>query len=107
MRYITEKALHHLCLARNVSWGSDEPSLENMIGPLTARNKLTGERVIPRNVAVYVGTVQAYGSPGSHYQVSALSHAHVKIAHDALCQFLEWFAGDAGLGSVAQRPPLC
>lgn len=86
IRFITEKSLHKLCKSREVSWGQAEPTLERMIGPLVS----TG--YIPKNIAIYVRTIQAYTSPGSHYQESALSNAHVRFAQEALLEFLQWYA---------------
>ena len=42
-----------------------------------------------------VRTVQTNASPGSHYQESALSGAHVQIARTALGEVLVWFATSA------------
>jgi hypothetical protein len=89
MRYITEKALHQLCLARGVLWGQAEPTLERMIGPLVSA------RCLPGNIAIHVRTIQGNASPGSHYQASALTASHVGIARSALLEFLEWFAASA------------
>jgi hypothetical protein len=88
IRYITEKVLLTLCRGRGVSWGQAEPTLENMIGPLIHRG------VVPRNVAVHVQTIKTNASPGSHYQESALTDSHVKVAQIALLEVLEWFEGD-------------
>lgn len=87
MRYITEKVLHTLCARHGVAWGQAEPTLERMIGPLLA------EGVIPKNIGLYVRTVQTNASPGSHYQESALTPAHVRIAASALAELLAWFTG--------------
>jgi hypothetical protein len=89
MRFITEKVLHELCVRKNVGWGQAEPTLERMIGPLLAGG------FIPKNVVIYVRIIQVNVSPGSHYQESALSQANVKIARDALVEFLEWVASGA------------
>jgi tetratricopeptide (TPR) repeat protein len=85
IRYITEKVLHRLCAEHDVSWGKSEPTLENMIGPLVAR------QVIPKSVALHVRTVQNNASPGSHYQEDALRDTHVRIAEIALIELLEWY----------------
>jgi Tfp pilus assembly protein PilF len=85
MRYVTEKVLHRLCRQHSLAWGSGEPTLENMIGPLVAK------RVIPKSVAIHVRTVQTNTSPGSHYQESPLGATHVKVAQMALIDFLEWY----------------
>jgi hypothetical protein len=85
MRYITEKALHTLCVRKEVSWGQTEPTLERMIGPLLSSG------VVPKSVGLHVRTVQTNASPGSHYQESALSDSHVRIALSALAEFLVWF----------------
>lgn len=93
IRYITEKVLHDLCTANDVSWGKKaHPTLERMLGPLVAND------VIPRNVAIHVRTIQTNASPGSHYQESALTSTHVHIAQVALLDFLEW--------QVSERPSL-
>jgi tetratricopeptide (TPR) repeat protein len=89
MRYVTEKVLHRLCQQHAVTWGSGEPTLENMIGPLLAK------RVIPKSVAIHVRTVQTNTSPGSHYQESPLGATHVLVAQMALVDFLEWYHGGA------------
>lgn len=85
IRYVTEKVLHRLCQEHAVSWGSSEPTVENMIGPLVAK------KVIPRNVAIHVRTIQTNASPGSHFQETPLSATHVQVAQIALLDFLEWF----------------
>jgi hypothetical protein len=92
LRYVTEKVLHRLCREFDVSWGKGEPTLENMIGPLVAR------RVIPKNVAIHVRTVQTNASPGSHFQEDALDASHVHVAQLAFLDFLEWYytSGDRG-----------
>ena len=92
LRYVTEKVLHRLCREANVSWGKGEPTLENMIGPLIA------QRVIPKNVAIHVRTVQTNASPGSHFQESPLDATHVHVAQLAFLDFLEWYytSGDRG-----------
>ncbi|MCA9643897.1 MAG: hypothetical protein KC492_24555, partial [Myxococcales bacterium] len=84
IRYVTEKVLHGLCAEHGVSWGSAEPTLERMIGPLLAKE------IIPRNVGIHVRTIQSNASPGSHFQASALGSAHVEVAQRALLEFLEW-----------------
>jgi hypothetical protein len=89
-RFVVEKVLHGLCTRKGVSWGQAEPTLERMIGPLVASDR------VPKSVAVHVRTVQAYASPGSHYQESALSGIHLAIAKEALVGFLEWVAETAG-----------
>jgi CHASE2 domain-containing sensor protein len=98
VRYITEKVLHQLCLARNVSWGQAEPTLERMIGPLVAAGW------VPKNMAAHVRTIQAYSSPGSHYQESPLSQAHVRIAQEALVELLDWYVTAASGGAPADSP---
>src|SRR5262249_35457500 len=50
---------------------------------------------IPRSIAIHLRTVQANSSPGSHYQESALSEAHVAAARIALLEFLDWYAANA------------
>ena len=85
MRYITEKVLHTLCMRHDVSWGPAEPTLERMIGPVLAKG------VLPKSVGVHVRTVQTNASPGSHYQESALTPAHVRIAGSALAELLAWY----------------
>jgi len=85
IRYVTEKVLHGLCTKHEVSWGTKEPTLENMIGPLIAA------KIIPKNVAVHVRTVQTNASPGSHFQEDALSATHVQVAQIALLELLEWY----------------
>jgi hypothetical protein len=57
-----------------------------MLGPLTASGFL------PKNVAIHARTIQANTSPGSHFQSSALSEAHVAIAQRALLELLGWYA---------------
>jgi hypothetical protein len=84
IRFITEKALQNLCKKNNVSWGEAEPTLERMIGPLVSHG------CIPKSVAVHVRTIQGNTSPGSHFQESALTPAHVSIAQNALVEFLNW-----------------
>jgi hypothetical protein len=84
-RFVTEKVLHRLCSRGGVSWGTAEPTLERMIGPLVSAG------CIPKSVAIHVRTIQAYASPGSHYQESALTGTHLDIAMQALCAFLDWF----------------
>ena len=86
MRYITEKVLHHLCTDNDVKWGKADPTLERMIGPLVAK------KIIPKNVAIHVRTIQTNASPGSHFQEEALTSTHVLIAQVALVDFLEWHA---------------
>lgn len=85
IRYVTEKVLHKLCSEHGVSWGNGEPTVENMIGPLIAK------KVIPKNVAIHVRTVQTNASPGSHFQETPLTATHVQVAQIALLDFLEWF----------------
>ncbi len=85
MRFVVERALHDLSKTNDVSWGKQEPTVENMIGPLVAA------KVIPRNVAIHVRTVQTNASPGSHFQEAPLDDAHVEVAKLALVQFLEWY----------------
>ena len=69
MRFVVERALHDLSKTNDVSWGKQEPTVENMIGPLVAA------KVIPRNVAIHVRTVQTNASPGSHFQEAPLDDA--------------------------------
>lgn len=85
IRYVTEKVLHRLCQEHGVSWGTGEPTVENMIGPLIAK------KVIPKNVAIHVRTIQTNASPGSHFQETPLTATHVQVAQMALLDFLEWF----------------
>jgi hypothetical protein len=85
-RFIVEKALHQLCLRAAISWGSAEPTLERLKGPLVARG------CVPKNIAIHLDTIQRNASPGSHYQESPLSSAHVMVALTALVAFLEWYA---------------
>jgi DNA-binding NtrC family response regulator len=87
-RFITEQALLRLCAQHGVSWGDAEPTLERMIGPLICSGK------IPRSIAIYVRTIQASASPGSHPQDPPLSGAHVRIALAALVEFLRWSGGE-------------
>jgi hypothetical protein len=89
IRFITEKVLQSLCKKYDVAWGQAEPTLERMIGPLVSAER------IPKNVAVHVRTIQTNTSPGSHFQTSALSQAHVRIAENALVEFLEWWCRDS------------
>jgi serine/threonine protein kinase len=84
VRYVTEKVLHHLCKRNSISWGQAEPTLERMYG------SLVGGRVIPKNIGIHVRTIQANASPGSHFQESALTESHLKIAQSALEMFLDW-----------------
>jgi tetratricopeptide (TPR) repeat protein len=101
IRYVTEKVLHRLCTENDVSWGKAEPTLENMIGPLIAG------KLIPKDVALHVRTVQTNASPGSHYQEAPLSSTHVQLAQIALLEFLEWYyRGQAHAASavVASAP---
>ena len=85
IRYVTEKILHILCTTSGTNCGEGEPTVERMIGPLTA------EGVLPKSVAIHVRTVQANTSPGSHFQPSMLSEAHALIAEQALFELIEWF----------------
>lgn len=96
IRYVTEKVLHGLCTKHGTSWGKQEPTLENMIGPLIA-NKL-----IPKNAAVHVRTIQTNASPGSHFQEDALTATHVQVAQIALLELLEWYY--QGAASSLQLP---
>lgn len=98
IRFITEKVLQGLCRSKGISWGQAEPTLERMIGPLVAAD------CIPKNVALYVRTVQMNTSPGSHYQESPLSESHVVIAQNALVEFLEWHWQQSA-GSIDDSPP--
>jgi hypothetical protein len=86
IRYIAEKVLHRLCMSSNVSWGQGEPTLERMIGPLVAAGR------IPKSAALHVRIVQLVASPGSHFQESELSQAHLEIGMLGLVGFLEWRA---------------
>src|SRR5258706_16232876 len=74
IRYVTEKVLHKLCQEHAITWGNSEPTVENMIGPLIAK------KVIPKNVALHVRTIQTNASPGSHYQETPLTATHVQLA---------------------------
>jgi hypothetical protein len=85
IRFVTEKVLYKLCVTKGTSWGQGEPSLERMIGPLLAGNH------IPKSVGIHIRTIQTNTSPGSHYQESSLSPSHVRIAQDALIEFLWWY----------------
>jgi tetratricopeptide (TPR) repeat protein len=98
IRYVTEKVLHRLCGEHGVSWGNGEPTVENMIGPLIAK------KVIPKNVAIHVRTVQTNASPGSHFQETPLSATHVQVAQIALLDFLEWFYKVEGAAAAAAAP---
>jgi hypothetical protein len=89
IRYITEKVLYGLCMSEKVSWGQAEPTLERMIGPLVAA------ACIPKSTAIHVRIVQLVASPGSHFQESELSQAHVDIAMLGLVGFLEWHTSSA------------
>jgi DNA-binding NtrC family response regulator len=84
IRYLTERILHQLCSQQHVSWGKDEPTLGSMIGPLIFSG------CVPRNMSIHVRTIQTIASPGSHFQVSALSERHLAIALAALIPFLQW-----------------
>jgi hypothetical protein len=90
VRYITEKVLHRLATGAGVSWGEKDATLENMIGPLTSR------KVIPKNVAIHVHTIQKNASAGSHYQEHPLSEPHGAIARAALVELLEWYSQGGG-----------
>lgn len=85
IRFITEKVLQSLCKTNGVSYGQAEPTLERMLGPLLAAD------FIPRNIGLHVRTIQMNTSPGSHYQESPLAESHVRIAQNALVEFLEWY----------------
>jgi tetratricopeptide (TPR) repeat protein len=98
IRYVTEKVLHGLCAKHQVSWGTKEPTLENMIGPLIAA------KVIPKNIAVHVRTIQTNASPGSHFQEDALSATHVQVAQIALLELLEWSYGDDTRAAASALP---
>jgi hypothetical protein len=97
IRYVTEKVLHQLCVQHDVSWGKSEPTLECMIGPLIA------SKVIPKNVAIHVRTVQTNASPGSHFQETPLGGTHVAVAQMALLEFLEWHHRTVNPNSVSNR----
>jgi tetratricopeptide (TPR) repeat protein len=101
IRYVTEKVLHALCARDGVSWGTKEPTLENMIGPLVAA------RAMPKNIAVHVRTIQSNASPGSHFQEDALSATHVQVAQMALLELLEWHyqGAKASSSSLPAAPP--
>jgi hypothetical protein len=90
VRFITEKILYHLCVRGDVTWGRAKPTLERMVGPLVSAG------VVPKNIAIYIRIIQANASPGSHYQETPLSDANVRIARDALLEFLEWAATAPG-----------
>jgi hypothetical protein len=85
IRFITERALHELCQRDGVASGNAEPTLERMVGPLTAAGS------IPKPVALHVRTIQGYTSPGSHFQPSPLSEAHAALTCQALVEFLQWY----------------
>jgi hypothetical protein len=85
IRFVTEKVLYKLCITKGTSWGQGEPTLERMIGPL-----LAGDH-IPKSIGIHIRTIQTNTSPGSHYQESSLSPSHVRIAQDALIEFLWWY----------------
>jgi class 3 adenylate cyclase len=91
IRYITEKVLFQLCTDNGIQWGKDEIMLERMIDPLRSN------RILPRNVAIHVETIQRHAGAGSHFRQDPLSHAHVTIALTALIEFLNWFALGAKL----------
>jgi hypothetical protein len=102
IRYITEKVLHGLCTKSGVSWGQAEPTLERMIGPLAAAGR------IPKSAAIHVKTVQLVASPGSHFQESELTQAHVEIAMLGLAGLLEWLSSsreESAAGSTTPPPP--
>ena len=98
IRFVTEKILHRLCRAHDISWGKGEPTLERMIGPLVAHG------VIPRSVSIHVRTIQTNASPGSHFQESALSVAHLTVAQLALLEFIEWY-GDREVPAPPSAAP--
>jgi tetratricopeptide (TPR) repeat protein len=103
IRYVTEKVLHRLCSERGVSWGSAEPTVERMIGPLVAA------KALPKGVALHVRTIQTHASPGSHYQEEPLSATHVHLAQLALVEFLEWYYRAEVTAPVAEttdEPPV-
>jgi tetratricopeptide (TPR) repeat protein len=106
IRYVTEKVLHELCKRESVTWGNSEPTVENMIGPLIAK------KVIPKNVALHVRTIQTNASPGSHFQESPLTATHVQLAQIALIDVLEWYykvdssPGAPASAAVAPAPPV-
>lgn len=100
IRYVTEKILHRLCKNHDVTWGKGEPTLERMIGPLTARE------VIPKNVVIHVRTIQTNASPGSHYQENSLSYTHVHVAQVALLEFVEWYYRQEEHGELPPLPLL-
>lgn len=81
IRFVTEKVLHKLCTAQNLSWGHAEPTLERMIGPLLANGS------IPRNIGIHVRTIQSNANPGSHYQEATLGQSHLQIAETVLLSF--------------------
>jgi CHASE2 domain-containing sensor protein len=86
IRFITERIVHGVCLEEKVTWGDAEPTLERMLGPVTAKG------LLPKNVAIHVRTIQANTSPGSHYQPVPLSESHLAIAKRALIEVLGWYA---------------
>lgn len=86
-RTIVDKVLKALCEKHDVSWGKQNPTIENMIGPLVAA------KVIPGLIAAHVRTVQSYGNLAAHGE--AVTAEHVELGVKALVAFLQWHAGDA------------
>jgi CheY-like chemotaxis protein len=104
VRVVAVKVLYRLCTAHGVSWGSAEPTLERMLGPLVSSG------VLPKHVAVHVRTVQAHANFGSHFQESPPSPAHLSIAVNALAEFLTWYEAlssstDSGTPGRGVAPP--
>jgi hypothetical protein len=99
IRYITEKVLNLVCTAKDVSWGSGEPTLERMLGPLASAGS------IPKNITIHIRTIQANTSPGSHYQESMLTASHADIAASALAELLHWYHRAMQPRPRASRPP--
>jgi hypothetical protein len=99
IRYIAEKVLHGLCTSGNVSWGQAEPTLERMLGPLVAAG------LIPKSAAMYLRIVQLVASPGSHFQESELTAAHLEIGVLGLIGFLQWHSDNRPAASTAAAPP--
>jgi tetratricopeptide (TPR) repeat protein len=95
-RSVTEKVALALCERHKVTWGSAEPTLERIVGPLVAAE------AIPKDIAAHVRTIQLYGNMGSH--ANTVSEAHLTLALVALVEFLEWFHSlneGAGTGPAA------
>lgn len=84
VRFIAEKVLSHICQEKHVDCGKGPHSIETMLGPLIREGSIS--LCIP-----YIRTIQLYTNPGSHYQSYSIPRSHLRIAQDALVEFLKWY----------------